>query len=292
MSGLQGLWQHRRTCERTWGQRAAMAGAIAAALFPMAVSAADMEPSFKAPPSAYDWTITIGLEGKVEPIFPGSKDFAIRPNPLFDIRRYGTPERFRGPRDGIGFGLIEGSNFQIGPVGALRIPRRESEDRAALHGLGDVPWAVELGGFAEYWFVPWLRSRAEVRQGVTGHHGLVADLFVDAVVPVTPQLTLSGGPRMTLATAAANSPYFSIDAIQSAASGLPIYSAGGGLKSVGAGAQARYFWTPQWATHVYVEYERLTDGAANSPLVTQRGSPDQFTFGFGVTRSFDIKQPW
>ena len=46
-----------------------------------------------------DWTITVGVEGKVEPIFQGSKDFTVRPNPLFDIRRYGTPEQFRAPRD-------------------------------------------------------------------------------------------------------------------------------------------------------------------------------------------------
>jgi hypothetical protein len=26
--------------------------------------------------------------------------------------------------------------------------------------------------------------------------------------------------------------------------------------------------------------------------VTQKGSPDQVTIGFGVTRSFDIKTPW
>jgi MipA family protein len=268
-----------------------MAGSIAAAA-PMAASAADMDSRFKAPPSAYDWTITVGVEGKVEPIFLGSKDFTVRPNPLFDIRRYGTPERFRAPRDGISVALFESSNFQIGPVGQIRIGRRESDDPAALHGLGNVPWAGEIGAFAEYWFMPWLRARAEVRQGVTGHHGLVADLTADAVVPVTRQLTLSAGPRATLVTAAANRPYFSIDDIQSAASGLPVYSAGGGLRSVGAGAQARYFWTPQIATHVFVEYDRLTGDAADSPLVTQRGSPNQLTIGFGVTRSFDIKQPW
>jgi len=292
MLGLKGLSQD----SRTWAWRALMAGSIAATAIPMAAltsaSAADMDNRFKAPPSAYDWTITVGVEGKVEPIFQGSKDFTVRPNPLFDIRRYGTPEQFRAPRDGIGFALFDGSNFQIGPVGQIRIARRESDDRAALHGLGNVPWAGEIGAFAQYWFVPWLRARAEVRQGVTGHHGLVADLTADAVVPVTRQLTLSGGPRATLVTAAANTPYFSINDIQSMASGLPVYSAGGGLRSVGAGAQARYFWTPQIATHVFVEYDRLTGDVADSPLVTQRGSPDQVTIGFGVTRSFDIKQPW
>ena len=71
--------------------------------------------------------------------------------------------------------------------------------------------------------------------------------------------------RATLVTAAANRPYFSIDDIQSTASGLPVFSAGGGLRSVGAGAQARYFWTPQVATHVFVEYDRLTGDVADSP---------------------------
>jgi outer membrane protein len=255
---------------------------------------AAVAPTLKAPPpvTAYDWTITIGAEGRVEPIFQGSKDYTVRPYPIFDLRRYGTPERFRGPRDGIGIGLIDIGNLQLGPVGQFRMTRRESDDPSALHGLGNVPWAVEIGGFAEYWWVPWLRSRAEVRQGFNGHHGVVADLTTDAVVPVGPQLTLSGGPRLTLASTAATSPYFSIDAAQSAASGLPVYDARGGVRSLGAGAQARYFWTPQWATHGFVEYERLTEDAANSPLVTQRGSANQVTIGFGATRAFDIKQPW
>jgi len=161
-----------------------------------------------------------------------------------------------------------------------------------LQGLGNVPWAIELGVFAEYWMVPWLRTRVEVRQGFNGHHGIVSDIFVDAVVPVGTQWTFSGGPRVTLASTAATSPYFGINAAQSAASGLPLFDAKGGVRSVGAGTQARYSWTPQFATHAFVEYERLNGDAASSPLVEQRGTPNQFTFGIGATHSFDIKSPW
>ena len=67
------------------------------------------------------------------------------------------------------------------------------------------PGPVELGVFAEYWMVPWLRTRVEVRQGFNGHHGIVSDIFVDAVVPVGTQWTFSGGPRVTLASTAATS---------------------------------------------------------------------------------------
>jgi outer membrane protein len=64
------------------------------------------------------------------------------------------------------------------------------------------------------------------------------------------------------------------------------------VRSVGAGTQARYFWTPQFATHAFIEYERLTGDAASSPLVEQRGTANQVTIGLGATYSFDIKSFW
>jgi outer membrane protein len=275
------------------GRRAAIAAVVAALSTPIVASAADSDVRAYVPPaSAYDWTVTLGAEGRFEPIFPGSSHDRLRPYPIFAVYRYGTPEPFRGPRDGFGIGLIEGSNFQIGPVGQFQWWRREHMDPSALRGLGNVPWAGEVGLFADYWWVPWLRTRTEVRQGFNGHHGVVGDVFMDAVIPVGAAWTLSGGPRVTLVTAPAITPYFSITAAQSVASGLPIFDAKGGIRSFGAGAQARYRWTPQWATHAFVEYERLSGDAAGSPLVTQRGSPDQVTIGFGATHSFNIKTPW
>jgi outer membrane protein len=251
------------------GRRTAIAGFVAALLTPTIASAAnDGARGYLSPTPVYDWTITVGAEGRYEPVFEGSNKRALLPNPIFAVRRFGTPEPFRGPRDGAGVGLIGNNVFQIGPVGELNMPRREQQDPQALQGLGNVPWALELGVFAEYWAV------------------------VDAVVPVGPQWTFSGGPRLTLATAPATGPYFSIDAAQSVASGLPIFDAKGGVRSVGAGTQARYFWTPQLATHAFLEYERLMGDAASSPLVVQRGTPDQLTIGFGATYSIDIKSPW
>jgi outer membrane protein len=274
------------------GRRAAIAGFVAALLIPTAALADSVSHGNNLPPPPPDWTVTIGAEGRLEPIFRGSTRDVLWPYPIFAVRRYGTPEPFRGPRDGVGIGLVGDSTFQVGPVGKLDGPRLTKFDPPALQGLGDIPWALELGVFAEYWAVPWLRTRAEVRQGFGGHHGVVSDVFVDAVIPVGARWTVSGGPRVTLVSTAANSRYFGIDAAQSAASGLPLFDAKGGVQSYGAGTQVRYFWTPQFATHVFLEYERLTGDAGGSPLVTQRGTPDQLTFGFGATTSFDLRSPW
>jgi outer membrane protein len=238
------------------------------------------------------WTVVVGVEGWATPRWQGSDgNYVFVPVPLLDVRRAGTPERFHGTRDGFGLGLIDVGQFRAGPVGAIRLSRKQGDDTKLL-GLGDVDTAYEFGIFAEYMWASWLRTRAEVRQGTGGHHGVVADLTADAIARVSPQLTFSAGPRITLASTPATTPYFSITAAQAAASGLPAFDAKGGVRSVGAGAKARYLWSPQWGTHVFVEYERLTGDAKNSPLVALRGSPDQWTFGAGITYAFDMRAWW
>jgi outer membrane protein len=267
-------------------------GAVLAGLASVPAVAADLayKPASTQAVVGNQWTLTLGIEAGVLPTYEGSDRYMVRPFPLIDIRKAGTPPRFHAPRDGFGFGIIDTGTFRAGPTAKIRFPRRESDD-ADLRGLG-VDYAIEIGGFADYWVAPWLRTRAELRQGFGGHHGVLADLTADVVYPLTPQLTLSGGPRLTLATGKAEDPYFSVTASQAVTSGLPTYTAHGGVHSWGAGGQARYAFSPQWAAYTYVEYQRLGGDAANSPLVTMRGSRDQFQVGTGVTYSFDVPALW
>jgi outer membrane protein len=275
------------------------------AIAPGIAAAADLPPQSAPPPSAPatyapaapDWIVTIGLEGRVIPAWAGAPDskFGWSGMPLFSVRKAGTPPDFFGPRDSFGFSILDLGPFRFGPAVKI-VWEREASSYTALNGLGNVNFAVQAGGFAEYWPVPWLRLRGELRQGFGGETGLTGDAFLDAVVPFG-QFRWSGGPRVTVQSAAAVSPYFSITQAQSAGStvaglaALPVYSASGGLYSYGAGTQLEYFLNPQWSAHAFTEYERLTDSVADSPLVTQRGSPNQFTFGLGATYSFNMN-PW
>lgn len=250
------------------------------------------------PPAVPDWIVTIGAEGRMIPAWAGAplSEPMFTGFPLFSIRKEGTPPEFFGPRDSLGVSVIDLGIFKVGPAFKL-IWQRDASSYQALNGLGNVDYALQAGGFAEFWPAPWLRLRGEVRQGFGGETGVTGDLFLDAIVPLG-QFRVSGGPRLTLQSAAAVVPYFSITPTQSVSSGLfgqpplPVYNASGGIYSYGAGSEVRYFWNPQWATHVFVEYERLTGSVAASPLVTQRGSPDQLTVGLGVTYSFQMHPLW
>lgn len=285
----------------------ALLGVIGVLSLPGLAVAADLPaPAPASAPAAYapavpDWIVTIGIEGRLVPAYPGAPEnlFGMSAMPLFSIRKQGQPPDYFGPRDSFGFNVIDLGQLKFGPAFKI-IGEREAYSYAELYGLAGVHYALQAGGFAEYWPVSWLRLRGEVRQGIGGETGVTGDLFLDAIVPLG-QFRFSAGPRMTVQSAAAVSPYFSVTAAESAATAvfgpphgyapLAPYTAGGGIYSYGAGGQVEYFFSPQWSAHAFTEYEKLTGSAADSPLVTQRGSPNQFTFGLGATYSFSM-HPW
>ena len=240
------------------------------------------------PPASGTWTVMIGGEGQYRPSYQGADHSLFSPVPIFSIRRAGSVDQFRSPRDNISIALIDFGDLRAGPAGKF-VPSRKASSYSELTGLGDVKAAYEVGGFIEYFPVDWFRVRNETRAGFGGHQGVVSDFSADFIVPVTRSITVSGGPRFTLESAKAVSPYFSIDAAQAAASGLSVFDAKGGAHSAGVGAQVKYRIDPQGEVHSYIEYDRLLGDAAKSPLVTTRGSVNQTTVGIGASYSFDFK---
>jgi MipA family protein len=291
------------TRSRAWRAARAAVAVLATLIAPAIALAADLpaqSPVTAATtyaPATPDWIVTIGDELRIAPQWPGAPDgtFRLTGFPLLSIRKAGTPPDYFGPRDNFGFSILDLGQIKLGPAVKLLWERKASDDKA-LNGLGDVDYAVQAGGFAEYWPAAWLRLRGEARQGFGGETGVTGDLFLDAIVPAG-QFRFSAGPRLTLQSAAAVGPYFSITPAQSADStvaglpALPVYHADGGFYSYGAGTQTEYFFNAQWAAHAFVEYERLAGSAADSPLVTQRGSPNQLTLGLGATYAFTM-HPW
>ena len=69
---------------------------------------------------------------------------------------------------------------------------------------------------------------------------------------------------------------FGITEAQSIASGLPEFHAGSGIKDVAARVGVRFNKWKHWDFATYVAYSRLMSDASDSPLVRQRGSPNQF----------------
>jgi outer membrane protein len=252
---------------------------------------ADSWQGFSVPWASNLWTLTIGANVSGQPAFEGSKSEKLTAAPIFALGPAGgSAERFRGQLDSASIALFDYEGFSAGLAGNSTTSRKAAKF-PELNGLGDVKTTFEVGGFLQYFPTDWFRIRGEVLRGFGGETGVTANFSADVLVPVSPHLTLSGGPRLTLQSTRATAPYFSVDSAQSAASGLPVFDAKGGAHSAGAGTQLRYQISPKWEAHAYLEYERLLGDAAASPLVEQKGSPNQVSFGLGASYSFDFHLP-
>jgi MipA family protein len=176
--------------------------------------------------------------------------------------------------------------FRFGPI--ARFVRERSNSEPELRGFRDVPWGVEAGAFADFFPTAWLRTRAELRQGFRAHEGLRADFSADAFADVTPDLRLSGGPRISFASGNFLRTYFGVDASNAALSGLSVYRPQSGLHSAGFGGALTWRATEKVTTSMFGEYTRLLGPTANSGLVRQRGNANQFLMGVSATYRFDF----
>ncbi len=234
-----------------------------------------------------DWKLVVGATGMVAPDFDGAKDLMFSVSPIISLGKAGPEARFTSRNDDISFSLYDNGRVRAGINGKI-IAQRDSADYWQLQGLDPVRWGGELGGFAEVYPTDWLRVRGELRHGIRSHHGVVADVAVDAFMDVTDSVRVSAGPRISWASADYFDAYYGVDATEAAISGLPQYDPGSGLKSVGFGGAYDWKVTDKVTTSVFSEYSRLTGPAADSSLVKERGSPNQFTFGVSATYRFDF----
>ncbi|MDW6024089.1 MipA/OmpV family protein [Mesorhizobium sp. BAC0120] len=235
-----------------------------------------------------NWYLEVGATGFTAPKFDGDDSYKFALSPIISLGKAGNEARFSSRNDGISLGLIDTGNFRAGPVGRI-VLSRDSGDSDDLEGLDPIEVGVEVGGFAEFYPTDWLRLRGELRRGFNAHDGVVGDINIDAFRDVTPEVRLSGGPRLSFASAEYFDAYYGVDAAEATASGLSPYSPGGGLKSYGVGGAVDWKTTEKLTTSLFAEYSRLTGPAADSSLVRERGSPNQYLLGVSATYRFDFQ---
>jgi MipA family protein len=235
--------------------------------------------------------ITVGGYGIIGPKFEGSKHDELSFRPSVSWRGPNDRVWLDLPNDGLDFSVIEGANYRAGVVGNLRWQRHAEDVRPrGFKKVGSADVSIEAGAFAEYWPSQALRTRVELRDAFFGAEGLIADFSADVVLHPAQRWTLTGGPRLSIADQTFMDSYYSINAAQAATSGLAQFKADAGIRSYGAGVSARYQLTDDILTIGYVEYQRLAGSASDSPLIDDRGSPDQVTIGLGMKYSF--RAPW
>ena len=238
------------------------------------------------PMATRQYVLDIGVGGILKPKYFGADSYLFAPFPIIGIDRFYVP----------GFGQVVDGNkvkrgFYFYPSFDFNGERKAS-DSSDLTGTNKIDWAFELGVGAGYRY-DWLRGFVELRQGMNGHKGQVADFGIDFIINPTDRLEVMFGPRASWASDDYMSTYFGVTAAEAAAPGsiLSAFDADAGFKTVGLAAHARYAWTAYTTLHLKGGWDRFVGDAAKSPIV-KVGSEDQFSIGTGVSYrfAFDVFQ--
>lgn len=241
---------------------------------------------------AEGWSASVGGGAFWGPAFSGSSDYQLMLVP--SIRLNYNDTFFASVEQGMGYNFAVNSDWVAGPLIKFDFGRKADgkspfrvagKKSTALKGFRDIDSTMMAGGFARYNRDSW-SAKIELLQGLSSHEGMVADLSIDykarfggSEAQPGPPVFIATGPRFRWANENYNNAYYGITTADSLATGLPAYTAGGGVTSIGWGLALVMPLTREWSLLGFAAYTRLLSDAADSPLIVQRGSENQFIIG-------------
>jgi MipA family protein len=248
--------------------------------------------------------LTIGVGAGIVPSYDGSDNSVIVPGALVRGKVAGFNFFTRGTYayiDAIPEKNASGWDFELGPVGGLRFNRTRQikDDRVSALGKLDTAW--EIGGWAGIAKTGVITSaydnlsmRVSYLRDVAGAHG--SYVITPAIEYGTP---LSQSTYIGLSLSASyvgkgyGRTYFNVTPQGSLASGLAPYGESGrkaGFSRVDAGILAAKSLTGDLRKGASIfaigGYGRLLGRYADSPIVRDAGSRDQWMGGLGIAYTF------
>ncbi|MEM1133281.1 MAG: MipA/OmpV family protein [Pseudomonadota bacterium] len=241
-----------------------------------------------------DWQFTLSAGSLVMPNYPGDDEYLVALLPNIQVR---YKDILDASIQGIEVSAIRTGGFSAGPVARVDFGR-DSEgampfaiiggETDELDGLDEIGITAELGGFVRYQTGP-IRLQAELRNGINGHESLVGSLSATYNTRLALGKTgafLTVGPSLSFADSDYNNAFFGITPEASAASGLDTFEADGGLNSIGLDLTFAKPLNQRFAIFFFANYDRLVGDIADSPLVQERGSENQFMAGLFLSYTF------
>ena len=281
----------------------ALASAAAALpLFGIAVPAAAQEaPRIDAQPTVFegDW-LTVGVGALYGPSYEGSDDEKVTVLPVVQGKLFGIGIGMRPA--GLALDVIDDGgkpvSFSFGPSARLRSNRTGNIKDPVVERLGKLKRAIEVGASAGVSFNKVLNPYdslsigADVRWDVNGaHRGMVIDPAINYFTPLSRGIAVNVGIDAEHASDKYMDYYYSISPAGSAVSGLPAFQARGGWLRVGGSLLAAFDLNGDlqdggFSVIALGTYQRLLNDAARSPIVSIRGSRNQWSVGGGLAYTF------
>jgi outer membrane scaffolding protein for murein synthesis (MipA/OmpV family) len=223
-------------------------------------------------PDLPKWRVILGTAAEVQPVYDGSRAYRVEGGPVINIHYRDIAYISSG--EGIGFNFLRGDHYQVGIGLTYDFGRRERDDLANLHGMGDIS-AAPVGKLYASWVLSRkfpLILRVDARQFMGGAEGAVGDAGVYLPLPGSSRtFVMFAGVSITFATDHYLQTLYGVTPAQSLASGHPVYEIPhAGTSAAGVGFSATKFITDHWLLNVDAALNQIRGSPAHSPLVERR----------------------
>jgi outer membrane protein len=184
--------------------------------------------------------------------------------------------------------LVNHRNWRLGPELLYRLGRKNVDD-PIVDKMDDIDGSLDIGLFGGYTWIDPQASRKRAGFDVWGlwdvsgvHEGAAAGARVFGMYPVARPVSLAAGAATTWGSDNYTDTYFSVSSADSVRSGLPVFAASSGVRDVRGWLLGMFHLSRKWHLAGGVLYSRLVGDAADSPIVSQRGSENQLVLGAGL----------
>jgi outer membrane protein len=188
--------------------------------------------------------------------------------------------------------LIDHPNWEFGPMVSFRFGRKDVED-PVVNLLPPIDGGLEAGVFVGWHYlrtegIPYrlrlgVSLTTAISGGATGGH---VTPYASLWVPLSPTFFVGVGGGFTWSSESFMQQRFGVTPEGSAASGLPVYSAGADVRQYYLWPAVIWRFAPQWYAGAGGFWQRITGDGADSPIVAQRGERDQISAGIGLGYSW------
>jgi outer membrane scaffolding protein for murein synthesis (MipA/OmpV family) len=213
----------------------------------------------------------LGVAAEVQPAYDGSRAYRIEGGPVINIHYRDVA--FLSTGEGLGYNFLRGDHYQVGVAMAYDLGRKESQDYANLHGMGDISPAP-VGKLYASWVLSRklpLILRVDARQFMGGAQGAVGDIEIYSPLPGSSKsFVMFAGPTLTVATRHYMQVMYGVSPAQSAVSGHAVYAIDhNGTVAAGIGFSATKFLTEHWLVNLDAAFSQLRGSPKRSPIVEE-----------------------
>ena len=245
----------------------------------------DLEADYQHEPAVAGKTAVVaGLGLGIVPEYEGSEDYRAVPLPIVSVK-FDNEMSIQWIVNTVKANLIPSRTWMLGPIIQF-LGERDNVDNNKVDKLDKVDAAFMVGGFGGIRIDQLSFGMEAMTDVADGNEGDLVRLTGGYRIPISKEWMASFNVYTTWADEDYMEAYFGVDRKNSQKSGLKRYSADDGFKDVGVSFPVIYSPWKHWSILGVLAYKRLIGDAADSPIVEDEGSENQFYLGATVNYRF------